>query len=167
MEIECREQGGQKVMCWCGVVDGKIIIHWFDQNVSVNGDTYLETLQNVVLPKIRALATRRRYWFQQDGASIHTTIRARAWLQSKFGSKVVSRLTARPQPKSPDLYPLDFWFWGVGMAELRRALPTTLEDLNITVEAFADSMDKEEITKAVRHLRTRAQVCKQLNGAAF
>ena len=53
------------------------------------------------------------------------------------------------------------------MAELRRAPPTTLEDLKITVEAFADSMDKEEITKAVRHLRTRAQVCKQLNGAAF
>ena len=48
VEIECREQGGQKVMCWCGVVDGKIIIHWFDQNVSVNGDTYLEMLQDVV-----------------------------------------------------------------------------------------------------------------------
>jgi hypothetical protein len=53
------------------------------------------------------------------------------------------------------------------LAELRRAPPNTLEDLKITVEAFADSMDKEEITKAVRHLRTSAQVCKQLNGAAF
>ena len=37
VEVECRVQGGQKVMCWAGVIEGQLIIHWFDNNVSVNG----------------------------------------------------------------------------------------------------------------------------------
>ena len=44
VEVECREQGGKKVMCWAGVWEGKLIIHWFDENTSVNGDTYLDML---------------------------------------------------------------------------------------------------------------------------
>ena len=27
-------------------------------------------------------------WFQQDGATVHTTIRARGWLKSRFGRKL-------------------------------------------------------------------------------
>ena len=65
-------------MCWAGVVEGKVIIHWFDPNISVNGDTYLDMLVNVVWPQVRGVAARRGYWFQQDGATVHTTIRARA-----------------------------------------------------------------------------------------
>ena len=94
---------GLKVMCCAGLVEGKTIIHWFDPNVSVNGDTYPTMLY---------------------GGTVHTTISAWAWLESKFGDRVISRLTARPWPaKSPDLSPLDFWFWSVALAECRRAPP--------------------------------------------
>ena len=118
--------------------------------------------------KQATVATRRNYWFQQDGATVHTTIRARAWLESRFGGRVISRLTARPWPaKSPDLSPLDFWFWSVALAELRRVPPTTLEDLKLSVEAFAESMDKEEVSKAVRNIRSRAEVCRHKHGGAF
>ena len=39
-----RNQGEKKVMCWAGMVDARFIIHWFEGNRSVNGDTYLEML---------------------------------------------------------------------------------------------------------------------------
>ena len=42
VEVACRVQGDQKVMCWAGVFKGTILIHWFNPGVSVNGDTYLE-----------------------------------------------------------------------------------------------------------------------------
>ena len=110
IEVECREQGGKKVMCWAGVVGGKVIIHWFELNKSVNGEVYLEMLKNVVWPKVRGVVARRGLWFQQDGATVHTTVKARQWLNQKFGDRVISRLTDHhPWPaKSPDLSPLDY-----------------------------------------------------------
>ena len=56
--MDCGEQGGKKVMCWAGVVLGKLIIHWFEDQKSVNGDTYLEMLTDVVWPKFRWQAER-------------------------------------------------------------------------------------------------------------
>ena len=43
-------------------------------------------------------------WFQQDGATVHTTTRARSWLKSRFGGEVISRLTNHPWPARP-------WVW--------------------------------------------------------
>ena len=45
-------QGGLKVMAWAGLVNGKVLIHWFDADVSVTGETYLEMLKSVVWPKV-------------------------------------------------------------------------------------------------------------------
>ena len=46
--------------------------------------------------------------FQQDGAAVHTTIRARSWPKGRLGGEVISRLAKHPWPaRSPDLSPLD------------------------------------------------------------
>ena len=161
-KIECEwcGQGGLKVMVWAGLVNGKVIIHWFDANVLVNGETYLEMLKFVVWPKVGRAVTSRQLWFQQDGASVHTTLQARAWLQQRFGKRVISRHTDHPWPaKSPDLSPLDYWFWSVAMRELTRVPPSSIEEMKATVEEFADSLDLEEVLKAVENIKKRAQVC--------
>ena len=68
-------------------------------------------LKNMVWPEIRSVSTRKQYFFQQDGATAHTTLKVREWPNSKFGDRVISRLTSIPWPsRSPDLSPLDFWF---------------------------------------------------------
>ena len=59
-------------MCWDGGIEGQLIIHWFDNNVSVNGQIYLDMVKEKVCPKIRNIASRRMYWFQQDGWSSYT-----------------------------------------------------------------------------------------------
>ena len=149
IEREGRVQGGLNVMAWAGLVNGKVIIHWFDANVSVNGETYLEMLKSVVWPKVGRAVTSRQIWFQQDGASVHTTLQAGAWLQQRFGQRVISRHTDHPWPaKSPDLSPLDYWFWSVAMRELTRVPPSSIEEMKATVEGFADSLDLEEVLKA-------------------
>lgn len=164
--VDCRIQGDKKVMCWAAIVGGKVMLHWFDRESSVNGEAYLNVLKEVLWPAIRRSATARQFWFQQDGATIHTTQAARTWLSSKFGRRVISRLTDRPWPaRSPDLTPVDFWFWSVALAELRRVPPRTLEELKATVQEFADSMDCGEVLGAVRHIRARAKKCLQLKGA--
>ncbi|KAF0311836.1 RNA-directed DNA polymerase from mobile element jockey [Amphibalanus amphitrite] len=106
--VPCKKAQGQKAMAWVGVVDGKCLpVHWFTG--SVNSDAYLEMLQTVVWPAVRARATRHQYWFQQDGAPPHVTAPVMDFLHSKFGGRVISRNSERRWPPySPDLSCLDF-----------------------------------------------------------
>ena len=87
-EVDCRVQGGRKVMCWAGIINGDIILHWF--------------------PAVRSVSTRCMYWFQQDGATAHCTNMVMNWLSSKFGQRIISRNADHPWPSSsPDLCPLN------------------------------------------------------------
>ena len=81
------------MMCWAAIINGEMIFHWFNDRQSMNGETYLEIMENVFWPRVRTVSTRSAYWFQKDGATPHTTLRARTWLQDKFGDRVISRLT--------------------------------------------------------------------------
>ena len=168
VEVDCRVQGGRKVMCWAGLINGEVILHWFPVCVSVNQHVYMDMLQNVLWPKVKSKSTRLQYWYQQDGATAHTTVQVREWLMSKFGNRVISRLTERSWPsRSPDLSPLDFWFWAVCLAELGRNPPSSLEQLKETVEDYVGNLDKGSVIKAVRDITPRAQACKNSNGGPF
>ena len=91
---------------------------------------------------MRASATRKQYWFQQDGASVHCTPEVLAFLASKFGARVISRNTEHSWPPySPDLSPLDFSFWGQAMAHVVRCQPATIPELKQVVEDFASNFD--------------------------
>ena len=52
--------------------------------------------------------------------------------------------------KSPDMSCLDFWFWVVVMEEVRKSRPSTLTELKAMVEAFAESVDLEEVRRSAR-----------------
>ena len=68
-------------------------------------------------------------------------------------------LSSRPDPS-----PLDYWFWAVASAELRRNPPATLQELQVTVEKFAGNLDRNDVKRAVRHLRQRAETCIRRKG---
>ena len=51
--------------------------------------------------------------------------------------------------RSPDLSCLDYWFWGVAMAELKA-----------TMENFAKILEEEEVTKAARGIMKCARGCR-------
>ena len=53
------------------------------------------------------------------------------------------------------------------MEEVRRSRPATLDQLKAVVEAFAESVDQEEVEKSARSTRKRAQACKAVGGTSF
>ena len=166
--VECKKAHGKKVMAWVGIVDGRILpIVWFEG--SVNSKVYLErVLQGCVWPAVRGLATRRQYWFQQDGASCHVTAECLDFLQAKFGDRIISRNTPHHWPPySPDLSPLDFSFWGQALAHVERIMPSTIQDLKNIVEDFAANLEPDKIRKMVRHTRKRAAACVAAQGGHF
>ena len=78
--------------------------------------------------------------------------------QKVFEGKVISWLTTISWPsKSSDMSCLDYWFWRVTLVKITRAPPRTLTALKRTVEAFAESLDREEEVQSARHNRKRAQ----------
>ena len=52
---------------------------------------------------------------------------------------------------------LDFWFWVVVMGEVRKSRPSTLTKLKAVVEAFAKSVDPEEVKRSARSTWNRAR----------
>ena len=69
--------------------------------------------------------------------------------QSKFVGRVISNKTDLPwPPNSPDLNPLDFFFWGHSMNHVYRTKPSTIENLKSIVNDFAESMDPDLVERA-------------------
>lgn len=97
-------------------------------------------------------------WWQQDGASPHTSERSLAYLRHWFGERIVNYRTAFIRlPKSPDLNPLDYWFWSAlrnlvsihrpkGIAELSSAIAHVI--LNI-------QKDPDIVKRSIRDFRIR------------
>ena len=125
-------------------------------------------LKDVLWPKIRNLVKREHLYFQQDGARVHTTKEVRDWLENKFHGRVLSdKMNVLWPARSPDLSPLDYWFWGIALAELRKHQPSCLDNLKEIVESLAESLTKEEISKAVCHTKRRAIACLESLGSRF
>ena len=69
--------------------------------------------------------------------------------------------------RSPDKSPLDYFLWGICEAEIRRVKPKTLDDLKEVVSDFVESLDEEEVRRAVRDVRPRAELCIKMDGGHF
>jgi hypothetical protein len=133
--IECAAQGDAKVMAWCGFVDGhtlKAYCFMCDNHkpVSVTGESYGLILQNHMWPQLRALSTRKQYWFRQAGARPHTSASNLEFLTTKFSNRVMSRNFPNSWPAfSLDLSPFDLWLWGFLLAEVCRCKLATINEL--------------------------------------
>ena len=165
----CRVQGGPKVMCWAMIIDGRVFIHWFDIGVRQNTEVYIrEVLEGFMWPILQTMPNRGRYWFQQDGARCHTSALSLEWIRQKFGTRVISGRTEIAWPaRSPDEAPCDYYLWGNCMDEVRRVKPSTLEELKEVVSDFVACLDEEEVRRAVRDVRPRAELCIRNGGGHF
>ena len=113
--------------------------------------------------------SRRQFFFQQDGATAHCTDMVMEWLKNKFRERIIFRRSgALAWPaRSPDLSPLDYWFWSICLGELRRSPPSSLDDLQETINNFVQNLAREEIIRSARDVQIRAGACVQANGGTF
>ena len=173
MEKKSLKKGDAKVMAWVCIGDGRTLtVRWMvDDNgrpASVNAERYLSMLREDVWPEVRSRAGRRQYWWQQDGATSHTTNAVLDFLDSKFHGRIISRRSDIPWPPySPDLNPLDFFVWGYVMQQVRRIKPETIDELKAVVEDVVSSIPEEMIRKSVANLRKRCEACLAADGGHF
>ena len=76
----------------------------------VNGRLYTKHLKTQLIPAIEKLYPDNNYIFVQDGASSHTSDICQEFLESKLKKSQFVASNEWP-PNSPDLNPLDYYFW--------------------------------------------------------
>jgi transposase len=163
-----RFQGSQKVNVWCGLLNDRVIGPFFiDGNMT--SDRYLELLQAQVGPTLEELPDLpETLWFQQDGAPPHYGLQVREFLNQAFPETWIGRRgpVAWP-PRSPDLTPLDFFFWGFIKHIVFASQPTDLNDLKKKIVRACARVTPQILNNVRNNLFRRLNLCHSMRGIHF
>lgn len=137
---------------------------------TVNSNNYLTMLKDHVIPQLKQRRVLSRTIFMQDGAPPHFATTVRQFLKEQFGDRLISRGCDIPwPPRSPDLSPLDYWFW----AWLKSKVFTfqsplgSIGELKQRIIEVCEGVTPQEFSAAVSHIRTRLDCLREVNGGCF
>ncbi|KAG5323085.1 TC3A transposase, partial [Pseudoatta argentina] len=155
-----------KVTVWCAISSAGIIGPWFfEENevaVTVNSDRYLNMLQEFFFPRLNELDL-GDIWFQQDGATAHTSRASMAVLREHFPERLISiRGDLEWQARSPDLTPCDFFLWGFLKSRVYVNRPSTLQDLKTNIQEEIANITPAMLARVMTNARNRIAPDKQL-----
>lgn len=106
-----------------------------------------------------------RTWFQQDGATRHTTNQAMVAVKELFPNKVISRRgNINWPPRSPDLSPLDYFAWGYIKSKVYENNPTNLTQLKQNIRSEMAAISRAMCQRVIANFRSRLEECQQRNG---
>ena len=125
-------------MCWSGIIDGTVLsLHWFqDDNESPttdNNEIYRAMFENLMWGAVKIKAIRKGYFLMQDGAPPpHYTNVALQFLKEKFRGRVINKRSEIIWPAhSPNMNPLDFWFWGYVESQPISKNPRNINEMKV------------------------------------
>ncbi|EFN72522.1 Transposable element Tc3 transposase, partial [Camponotus floridanus] len=154
------------LMVWCGIVNGYLVgPYFFEQNVDRN--SYLELIRDrlPVLLEDVDLETRRRMWFQQDGAAPHFAHIVRNFLNENYNGRWIGREgPVNWPPNSPDLTSPDFYLWGFLKNQVFQQRPTDVADMQNRIRQACAAIPRQTLLNTVRHFQRRLTLCLQTNG---
>ena len=169
------EQHPQYVTVWCGLTSRGIIgPHFFQTRgraggvvQTVTAARYQSMLEKVLVPKLeRQHIQTSGLWFQQDGATPHTSRGVLSYLQEVFPGKVISKGGDVPwPPRSPDLSPLDFFLWGHLKATVYGTPVRSLRELRQRLRTAVRHVPQRALRAALDQLPHRCRWCLRRRGA--
>lgn len=168
-------QTPQKVNVWAGLVNSRLIGPYFFHD-NLTAEQYLHLLQTSILPDLiqafpdpsNAQRLNPRIFFQQDGAPPHYGLQVRRFLDNTFNERWIGRRgPIEWPPRSPDLTPMDFFFWGHVKNRVYVDRPENLQDLMERIRQEANAVTPEMIQNAVNAVYHRVGRCQMANGEQF
>lgn len=155
---------------WCGLIDNKLIgPHFFEHRLT--GEIYGNFLENELPVLLRNEHVNQiGMIFQHDGAPPHFSLDVRRYLDNTYPDRWIGRGGPRAWPaRSPDLTPLDYFFWGHMKTVVYQEEVDTVDELRRRVIAAADEIrgNPDMIRRATEDLTKRSTKCIDLNGGHF
>lgn len=162
-ELHQRPLHSPKVTVWCAISSVGIVGPWFfEENqltVTVNSNRYVSMLQDFFLPRLDEMDL-GDIWFQQDGATAHTSRASMAVLRDHFPERLISLRGDLQWPaRSPDLSPCDFFLWGFLKSRVYTNRPRTLEDLKANIQEETANIPIAMLERVMRNARIRFVQC--------
>ncbi|KMZ58445.1 hypothetical protein ZOSMA_7712G00010 [Zostera marina] len=138
---------------------------FFDGNV--NGQRYLEMLENHVLPALREWPNFGDIVLVQDGAPPHWALIVREFLNRHFNMRWIGRSSPfiHWPPRSPDLTPMDYFIWGhlKDRLYMGQRFPS-LEVLMERVQEEAEQIPLDMVRRALDNFWHRLLICEERAG---
>ena len=159
--VEEKQLQPAKCLVWCAISANKIIGPYFFDS-TVNGDNYLEMLQQFFWPEHKVQKLHSHYYFQQDGAPAHRAKVVQDWLKDKFGDKFL-KSNLWP-PRSPHLNPCDFFLWGYLKDRVYRKKFETIEELKEEIKNEIKKITKITLNSVFKEMKKRCLICIQNKG---
>lgn len=139
------------------------------RGTTMNSQWYCELLNEKVIPYFtRGIG--RKMFFQQDGAPPHYSLEARRILNTDLSDRWIGRRGHVEWPaRSPDLTPIDFWFW----SHLRqRVYPlgfkyTNTTELEQAIFREMQNIPLETYRISLKNFRGRITKCLSVDGSLF
>jgi len=104
-------------------------------------------------------------YFQQDGATSHTSHASMAEIQSFFGDHIISKGVLLP--RSPNLTPPDYFLWGYLKGRVYRNKPRTIDALKANVTEEIQAVTADVLARNFQNIARRVQSCLDANGGHF
>ena len=141
-------------------------------NPTLDGRRYVEMLETQGLPVFREKLGHRydQCIYQQDGASPHRSRVAMDFLRKELGNRLIalnSRAKHEWPAHSPDLNPLDYWFWSSMRTLLNQHDARTTEELKMAACLICEQVAIDEVSKAISDFPLRLEALIESKGAHF
>ena len=166
-------QRPQKLNVWAGILGNHVIGPFFLEG-NLNGEAYLDLLENQILPYIHDVVDHDpdllhdELIFQQDGAPPHFVPPVRQFLNDQFPGRWIGRRgPIEWPPRSPDLSPLDFFLWGWLKSKIYTSQTTSLENLRATITRYCSEIPPETFQNVRAETEARFYHCMEVNGGHF
>lgn len=166
---ETKSQYPQKLNVWAGIVGTHIIGPFFIDG-TLTAEKYWIMLRDDIVPGIRNIFNLNfdTVWFQQDGAPPHFGLEVRNFLNEIFPERWIGRRGAIEwPPRSPDLTPLDFFFWGYLKDRVYKTKPQNLDDLRHRIITEVALIRFETLGNVCSSFYHRLAHCQTVQGQQF
>lgn len=161
-----------KVTVWAAISAQGIIGPYFFEDershtVTVNSDRYTTMLREFFFLQLHQFEPfNMQTWFQQDGATCHTSNESMKVVNEMFEGKLISRRGDIPwPPRSPDLSPCDFFLWGYLKTCVYTNKPRRLDQLKENIREKMTTIPPEMCERVFANLRFRFEECLRREGA--
>lgn len=157
-------------MAWSGINHelGTLGTYWLPRG-GVNQNVYQNLLTERVFPYFDLFFDedyiRNNFIFMQDGAPAHKTNESILVIRTHFNQIISLGCDIEWPPNSPDLNPIDFWFWN--QVKDKSVMHQNLEDAKSSFENRMENLKDEEIQEAIDSFPGRLQACLAANGGHF
>lgn len=150
------------IMVWCGLtINGATRVHFVEPGDKIDQIYYRNRIMRHAKREGNRLFGHRDWVYQQDGAPSHTANKTQAWCATNLELYLPKQ---HWPPQSPDLNPLDYFWWNEVVQEMSREKYLTLNEFKAEITRASAAVPLWKIRNAINAFPTRVRRVEDAKG---